>query len=258
MKLGSFIRVIKTNKIDSVPIISTLPHGSGEDSIQSEVGSIKMESLFCKASPPSAMVQSVILNELDQTKTKKIIGALFGPLVQTQTRQTKWAFIYQLFGEVPKLRLQEYGELYRAVMEFGRPRRSDLFLLCNGKTLARLQRETDFSPCYFSPREEIGDYIKYSGGLRGIPVICHYAVPDDEILAGLYYKDNAEHCGLVAAEGEPIITVTEKYVTVECKFGHTFVSDGAKYYRRLLIEPGNYLFYQQIINRIKTTFKRSK
>lgn len=258
MKLGSFIRVIKTDKIDSVPIISALRNGGGEDSIQSEVGSIKMESLFCKASPPSAMVQSVILNELEQQKTKQIMGALFGPLVQTQTRQTKWAFIYRLFGEMPKLRLQEYGELYRAVMEFGRPRRGDLFLLCNGKTLARLQRETDFSPCYFSPREESGDHIKYSGGLRGIPVICHYAAPDDEILAGLYYKDNAEHVGLVAAEGEPIITVTEKYVTLECKFGHTFVSDGAKYYRRLLIEPGDYSFYQQIINRIKTTFKRSK
>jgi len=258
MKLGSFIRVIKTDKTDSVPITSTLPHGGGEDSIQSEVGLITMESLFCKASPPSAMVQSAILDELEQQKTKQIIGALFGPLIQTQTRQTRWAFIYQLLGEVPKLRLQKYGELYRAVMEFGRPRRSDLFLLCNGKTLARLQRETDFSPCYFSPREESEDSIKYSGGLRGIPVICHYAAPDDEILAGLYYKDSAEHVGLVAAEGEPIITVTETYFTLECKFGHAFVSDGAKYYRRLLIEPGDYSFYQQIINRIKTAFKRNK
>lgn len=253
MKLSSFVKVIKTDKLDQVPIISTLPHYGEEDRVQSRLSYIKMESLFCKASPPNAMVQSVLYYELDHTKTKLVIRALFGPLVQTQTRQTKWAFIYRLFGEVPMIRLERYGELHNEVMKFGNWRRNDLFLLCNGKTLTKLQRESDFSRCYFSSDEQVQDSIKYVGNLRDIPVLVHWDAPEGEILVGLHSTDQF---GLVVAESEPALTVTEQHVTLECKFGHTFVSDGSKYYRRLLIEPDGYSLYQKIIKKLKNLFKR--
>lgn len=253
MKLNQIIRVIKTDKLDHVPIISTLPHYGKGDEIQSRLSYIKMESLFCKASPPNAMVQSVLDHELDHAKTKLVIRALFGPLVQTVGRQTRWAFIYRLFGEVPMIRLEEYGELHNAVMKFGRRRRNDLFLLCNGKTLIKLQRESDYSPCYLSSDEQVQDSIKYVGNLRDIPVLAHWDAPDGEILVGL---QTAGQFGLVAAESEPTLTVTDQHVTIECKFGHTFVSDGSKYYRRLLIEPDGYSLYQKIIKKLKNLFKR--
>jgi hypothetical protein len=247
--LQSLFNTFRTEHIDR---FHTVSHKLNRrtDKIDLHHDYISMKSLACKASPPSKMVESVLIEELKWEKVKIVIKSLFSSAVPIKGRSSKWSLFYRLIGEKPMIRIEKPNELYKNAVKVLKFKDSTSFIICHPAAAARLMSLANFR---LANSNSMSEPIRHTGLLNDIPVFTYYDVPIGEILVGEHCKDRVS--GLVIAEGEVQISQDANIVKLQCPFGVGFAANGTEHYTKLLIEPEDYsLFYavlRKLMNRIR-------
>jgi len=160
-----------------------------------------------------AQLESVLYNEMEQSREKEAIQALTGLAVdEVGPPKRKWAWLNHLLGYRPKHSLKNISETMNGISrawvrierEFKLP---PSFILVSPKTAAKLSEMPDFKQPH-SPHWGNPGQTEAVGQLSGLEVLVNHRVPDQLIVVG---AGNAEQLigGLVGAETEPEVATTQ-------------------------------------------------
>jgi len=161
----------------------------------------------------AAKLESVLYNEMEQSREKEAIQALIGLAVdEVDPPKRRLAWLNRLLGYRPKHSLENISETMNGISkawvrierEFKLP---PSFILVSPRTAAKLYEMPDFKqpvkPHWSDPGQ-----TEAVGQLSGMEVLVNHRVPDQLIVVG---SGNTEQLigGLVGAETEPEVATTQ-------------------------------------------------
>jgi len=160
-----------------------------------------------------AQLESVMWNEMEQSREKEAITALTGMAVaEVEPPKRDWSWLHRLLGYRPKHNLANINETMNGIsrawvrieQEF---KLSPSFMLVSPMTAGKLSEMPHFKQLH-SPHWTDPGQITVVGQLQGLEVLLSYQVPDHLIVVG---AGNAEQLigGLVGAETEAEVITTQ-------------------------------------------------
>ena len=160
-----------------------------------------------------AQLESVLYNEMEQSREKEAIQALTGLAVaEVEPPKRDWSWLHRLLGYRPKHSLENGDETMNGIVrawvrierEFKLP---PSFMLVSPMTAGKLSEMPDFKQPH-SPHWGDPGQTEAVGRLSGLEVLLSHLVPDEVIVVG---AGNAEQLigGLVGAETEAEVITTQ-------------------------------------------------